>query len=113
MQEIVSELKNQQRGLLTFYTDVWLENLGNTERDIQYRRQTTSSVTAGRPELAFYLRIPGIIITSYVNLDTAAEPEHGGLEVIPMRNGSLLIQAHSCGSMEKKNVSIPHRILFL
>jgi hypothetical protein len=97
MQEIVNELKKEQRMLFLYQCPRRQPEPGNTEHDLQV---TSCSKTSGT---GFHLRIRGRIITSLVKLDTA-EPEHGGSKVTPMPNGSLLVQAHSCGSMENVRV---------
>jgi hypothetical protein len=91
IQEIVSELKKEQRRLFQYRYP--RRQPGNTERDLQ---ATSCSKTSGT---GFHLQIRGGTITSRVNLGTA-EQEHGGLKVKPMRNGNLLVQAHSYGFME-------------
>src|ERR1700679_4145611 len=100
MQEIVSELKKEQRRLFLYRCP--RRRPGNTERDLQ---ATSCSKTSGT---GFRLQIHGRTITSRVNLGIA-EREHGGFMVTLMRNGSLLMQIHSYGSME--NVSILRCIL--
>ena len=50
------------------------------------------------------LQTLGKTTTSPVNL-VIADPEHGGLKVIHMRNGSLLVLVHSYGFMENVSVS--------
>jgi len=95
MQEIVGELKKEQRGLFPYRC--WRRQPGNTERDLQ---ATGCSKTSGT---GFHLQIRGRTITSPVNLGIV-EPGHGGFMVTLMRNGSLLTQIRSYGSME--NVSI-------
>ena len=93
MQEIVSELKKEQRRLFLYCVD----GPRNTERNLQ---ATSCSRTSGT---GFHLQIHGRIITSRVNLGTA-EPGHGGLKVTPMQNGRLLVQAHSYGSTENVRI---------
>jgi hypothetical protein len=55
------------------------------------------------------LQTLGKITTSHVNLGIA-KPEHGGLKVTLMRNGSLLVLVPFYGCME--NVSVSLRYLF-
>ena len=100
MQEIISELKKEQRRL--FSIRCLRRQPGNTERDLQ------ATSCSKRPGTGYPLRTHGRIITSRVNLGTA-EPEVGGWKVTPMQNGSLLVQAHYYGSTE--NVSIIRCIL--
>ncbi len=100
MQEIVSELKKQQRGSFSIPTSEY--KFENAERDLQATSCSRKSGTG------CHLQIRGRTITWHVNLDTA-EREYGGLKVIPMRNGGLLMQTHCYGSVE--SVSIRHRIL--
>jgi hypothetical protein len=100
MQEIVSELKKEQRGLLLCRCprrQPW-----NTERDLQV---TSCSKTSGT---GFHLQTRGRIITSLVNVGIV-EPELGGLKATLILSGSLLVRVRSCGFME--NVSISRRIL--
>ena len=101
MQEIVSELKKEQRRPFLYRCPRNTGQLGNTKRDLQ---ATSCSKRFGT---GFHLQIRGRIITSRVNLDTL-EREYGGLKVTPMQNGSLLVQAHSYGFVE--NVRILHCI---
>jgi hypothetical protein len=56
-----------------------------------------------------HLQTLGKTTTSHVNLGIA-EPEHGGLNVALMRNGSLLVLVPSYGFMG--NVSVSHWCLF-
>jgi hypothetical protein len=100
MQEIVSELKKEQRRLFLYRCP--RRQPGNTEWDLQ---ATSCSKTSGT---GFHLRTHGRIITSPVNVDIV-EPELGGLRATVIRNGSLLVQVHFYGSME--NVSISRRII--
>jgi hypothetical protein len=60
-------------------------------------------------DTGFHLQTLGKTTTSHVNLGIA-EPEHGGLKVTLMRNGSLVVLVPSYGYME--NVSVSHRYLF-
>ena len=97
MQEIVGELKKEQRRFFLYrcpHRQPW-----NTERDLQ---ATSCSKTSGS---GFHLQIRGRIIPSPVNLGTA-ERGHGGLKVTPMRNGSVLVQAHCYGFMENVRISL-------
>jgi hypothetical protein len=100
MQEIVSELKEEQRRLSLYRC--LRRQPGNTERELQ---ATSCSKTSGT---GFHLRIRGRTITSRVN-HGIVELRRGGLKATLMRNGSLLILVHSYGSME--NVSILRCIL--
>src|SRR6267154_4529146 len=100
MQEIVSELKKEQRRLFLYRCP--RRQPGNTERDIQ---ATSYSKTSGT---GFHLQTHGRIITSPVNVGIG-EPELGGLKATLIRNGSLLVQVRSYGFME--NVSISRCIL--
>jgi hypothetical protein len=100
MQEIVSELKKEQRRLFLYRCP--RRQLGNTERDLQ---ATSCSKTSGP---GFRLQIHGRTITSHVNLGIA-DPGHGGFKVTLTRNGSLLVQILSYGSTE--NVRILRCIL--
>ena len=102
MQEIVGELKKEQRGLFPYRC--WRRQPGNTERDLQV---TSCSKTSGT---GCHLQIRGRTIRSRVNL-VMAEAEHGGLKVTPMRNGSLLVQAHSYGFMENVCISLCHGVI--
>ena len=97
MQEIVSELRKEQRKLLLYRCP--RRQLGITERDLQATNCSKMSGTG------FHLQIRGRIIPSRVNLGTA-EREHGGLKATPMRNGSLLVQAHSYGFTENVRISL-------
>ena len=97
MQEIVNELKKEQRVL--FLHRCPRRQPGDTERDLQ---ATSCSKTSGT---GFHLQIRGGTISSRVNLGKA-EPEHGGFKVAPMQNGSHLVQAHSYGFMESVRVSL-------
>jgi hypothetical protein len=99
MQEIVSELKKEQRRLFLYRCPH--RQPGNTERDLQ---ATSCSKTSGT---GFHLRTHGRIITSPANLGIV-EPELGGLKATLIRNGSLLVQVRSYGFMG--NVSISRRI---
>jgi hypothetical protein len=72
MQEIVSELKKEQRRLFLYRCP--RRHSGNTERDLQ---ATSYSKTSGT---GFHLQIRGRTITSRVNLGIA-ERGHGGLKV--------------------------------
>src|SRR6266849_1919870 len=101
MQEIVSELKKEQRRLFLYRCS--RRQPGNTERDLQ---ATSCSKTSGT---GFHLQIRGGITTSRANLGKV-EPGHGGLKVKLMKNGSHLVQIHSYGLME--NVSTLRCILF-
>ena len=98
MQEIVSEFKKEQRGLFLYRCSRRLP--GNTE----HLQATSCSKTSGT---GFHHQIHGRTITSRVNLGIV-EP-HGGFKVTLIRNGSLLVQILSYGSME--NVSILRCIL--
>ena len=100
MQEIVSELRKEQRRLFIYRCP--RRQPGNTERDLQ---ATSCSKTSGT---GFHPQTHGRTITSPVNLGIV-EPEPGGLKVPLIRNGSLLVQVRSYGFME--NVSILRRIL--
>jgi hypothetical protein len=100
MQEIVSELKKEQRRLFLYQCPC--KQPGNTERELQ---ATNCSKTSGT---GFHLRTRGRIIISRVNLGTA-EREHGGFKVTLTWIGSLLLKIHSYGFME--NVSIICSIL--
>ena len=100
IQEIVSELKKEQRRLFLYRCP--RRQPGNTERDLQVTSYSKTSGTGFRP------RIRGRIITSRVNLGIV-ELGHGGFKVTLTRNGSLPVQIHSYGSME--NVSILRCIL--
>jgi hypothetical protein len=100
MQEIVSELKKEQRRLSLSRCP--RRQPGNTEHDLQ---ATSCSKTSGTGS---HLQIRGGTITSRVNLGIV-EPGHGGFKVPLMRNGSLLVQIHSYGSTE--NVSVLRCIL--
>ena len=95
MQEIVNELKKEQRVLFLYRCP--RRQPGDTERDLQ---ATSCSKTSGA---GFHLQIRGRTTTSPVNLGTA-ERGHGGLKETPMRNGSLLVQAHSYGFMESVRI---------
>ena len=95
MQEIVSELKKEQRRLFPYPCP--RTQFGDTERDLQ---ATSYSKRSGS---GFHLQTHGRIMTSRANLGIVKRG-HGGLKVTLMRNGSLLVQIHSYGSME--NVSI-------
>ena len=96
MQEIVSELKKEQRRSFPYRGP--RRQPGNTERDSQ---ATNCSKTSGT---GCHLQIRGRTTISPANLGKV-EQGHGGLKVILMQNGSLLlVQIHSYGSME--NVSI-------
>jgi hypothetical protein len=53
----------------------------------------------------FRLQTPGKITTLHINLGIA-EPEHGGLKVTLMRNGSLLVLVPSYGFMENVGISL-------
>ena len=99
MEEIVSELKKEQRRLFLYRCQG--RQPGNTKHGLQ---ATNCSKRSG---IGFHLQIHGRITTSPVNLGTA-EREHGGLKVTRMRIGSLLVQAHSYGFMG--NVRISHCI---
>ena len=96
MQEIVSELKKEQRG---FYRCLRRQP-GNTDCDLQ---ATSCSKTSGT---GFHLQTHGRITTLPVNVGIV-EQELGGLTATLIRNGSLLVQVRSYGSME--NVSISRR----
>jgi hypothetical protein len=98
MQEIVSELRKEQRKLLLYRCPC--RQPGNTERDLQ---ATSCSKRSGT---GFHLRTLGRITTSHVVLGIA-ERENGGLEVTLTPNGSLLVLVHSYGFTG--NVSISHR----
>ena len=90
---VVSGLKKEQRRL-------FLRGLGTlrlTERDLQ---ATSCSKMSGT---GFHLLTRGRTTALRANL-VIVEPEHGGLKVTLMWNGSLLVQSHFYGSME--NVSI-------
>jgi hypothetical protein len=100
MQEVVSELKKEQRRLFPYRCP--RRQPGNTERDLQ---ATSCSKTSGTGS---HLQIRGGTMTSRVNLGLV-EPGHGGFKVPLMRNGSLLVQIHSYGSTE--NVSVLRCIL--
>ena len=102
LQEIVSELKKEQRRL--FLCRCLRREPGNlnAESDLQ---ATSCSKMSGT---GFRLQTRGRTMTSRTNLDIV-EAEHGGFKVILMRNGSLLAQIHSYGSTE--NVSILRYIL--
>jgi hypothetical protein len=100
MQEIVNELKKEQRRLLLYRCP--RRRRGNTERDLQ---ATSCSKRSGT---GFHLQIRGRTITSRVNVGIV-ERGHGGLKVTRMWNGSLLVRIHCYGSME--NVSILRCIL--
>jgi hypothetical protein len=100
MQEIVSELKKEQRTLFLYRCPH--RQHGNTECESQ---ATSCSKTSGT---GFHLRTHGRIITSRVNVGIV-EPDLGGLKATVIRNGSLLVQVHFYGSME--NVSISRRII--
>ena len=98
MQEIVSELKKEQR--MFFLYRCLRRQPGNTECDLQ---ATSCSKMSGT---GFHLQTHGRITTSPVNVGIV-EPELGGLTATLIRNGSLLVQVRSYGSME--NVSISRR----
>ena len=100
LQEFVSGLKKEQRGLFLCLC----RQPGNTERDLQATNCSKMSGTG------FHLQTHGRIITLHANLGIV-EQGHGGLKVTLMWNGSLLVQIHFYGSME--NVSILHCIFFL
>jgi hypothetical protein len=95
LQEIVSELKKEQRRLSTYRC--LRRQPGNTEGNLQV---TSCSKMSGT---GFHLQTHGRIITSHANVGIV-EPGHGGFEVTLTRNGSLLVQIQSYGYME--NVSI-------
>jgi hypothetical protein len=95
MQEIVGELKKEQRRLFLFRCP--RGQPGNTERGLQ---ATSCSKMSGT---GFHLRIRGRTTALRMNLGIV-ELGHGGFKVTLMRNGSLLAQIHCYGSME--NVSI-------
>ena len=97
MQEIVSDLRKEQRMLFLYRCP--RGQPGDTERDLQ---ATSCSKTSGT---GFHLQIRGGTIPSRVNLGKV-EPEHGGFKVTPIRNGSLLVQAHSYGFMESVRISL-------
>jgi hypothetical protein len=61
----------------------------------------------GTSGTGFHLQIPGKITTLLVNL-SIADLEHGGLKVTLMRNGNLLVQVLSYGSMENVSNLNPH-----
>ncbi len=96
MQEIVTELKKEQRRLFLYRCS--RRHPGNAERDLQ---ATSCSRTSGTGS---HLRTHGRIITSHVILGMA-EREHGGLKATHMRNGSLLVLVHSHGFMENVSIS--------
>jgi hypothetical protein len=75
MQEIVSELKKEQRRLFLYRCP--RRQPGNAERDLQV---TSCNKTSGT---GFHLRIRGRTITSRVNLGIV-ELVHGGLKVTLM-----------------------------
>ena len=95
MQEIVSEIKKEQRRLFLFRCP--RRQHGNTYRDAQATGYSKTSGSGSHP------RIRGRTTTLRVNLGTA-EPEHGSLKVTPMQNGSHLVQAHFYGSMENVRI---------
>jgi hypothetical protein len=100
MQEIVSELKKEQRKLFLYRCP--RIQPGNTEHDLQ---ATSCSKTSGT---GFHLQTHGRTTTSPVNL-AIVEPELGALKATIIRHGSLLVQVRSCGFME--SVSSSCRIL--
>jgi hypothetical protein len=97
MQEIVSELKKEQRKL--FPCRCPRRQPGNAERDLQ---ATSCSKRSGA---GFHLQIRGRTTTSRVNLGTE-DRELGGSKVTPMRSGSFLAQAHYYGSTENVSISL-------
>ena len=100
MQEIVSELRKEQRRLFLYqYPHI---QPGNAERDLQV---TSCSKRSGT---GFRLQTRGRITASRANLGIV-EQGYGGFKVMLMPNGSLLVKIHSYGSME--NVSILRYIL--
>ena len=100
LQEIVSELKKEQRRL--FLHRCLCGQPGNAESDLQ---GTSCSKMSGT---GFHLQTRGRTMTLRTNLGMV-EPGHGGFKVILMRNGSPLVQIQSYGSTE--NVSILRRII--
>jgi hypothetical protein len=100
MQEIVSELKKEQRTLFLYRCP--RRQPGNTERELQ---ATSCSKTSGT---GFHLQTHGRTTTSPANL-AIVEPELGALKAMLIRHGNLLVQVRSCGFME--SVSVSRRIL--
>jgi hypothetical protein len=96
MQEIVSELKKEQRRL--FLYRCLRRQPGNTERELQ---ATSCSKTSGT---GFHLQTHGRTTTSPVNL-AIVEPELGALKATLIQNGSFLVQVRSCGFMESVSIS--------
>jgi hypothetical protein len=96
MQEDLNKVKKDQRKLFLYRCS--RRQPGNTERALKV---TSCRKMSGN---GFHLQTRGRTTNSYVNLGTAKR-EHGGLKVTHMRNGSLLVQAHSYGSTE--SVRIP------
>src|SRR5882757_3143939 len=90
MQEIVSELKKEQRGLSLYRCS--RRQPRNAEHDLQ---ATSCSKTSGTGS---HLLTLGRTLPSPVNL-VMAEAEHGGSKVTPMRNGSLPVQTLCYGFM--------------